>query len=72
MVLEVVRFEALGPALLVEVHEHLLLHLALPEAAVTSKISTGACKSLYQTRPRTVAFSKKICSGRWYAGGGGC
>ena len=33
MILEVVRFEALGPALLVEVHEHLLLHLALPEAA---------------------------------------
>jgi hypothetical protein len=26
---------------------------------VTSKVSTGAFKSLYQARPRTVAFSKK-------------
>ena len=27
---------------------------------VTSKVSTGASKSLYQARPRTVAFSKKV------------
>ena len=34
------------------------LLVALP-GAVTSKVSTGASKSLYQTRPRTVAFSNK-------------
>ena len=29
---------------------------------VTSKVSTGASKSLYQARPWTVAFSKKAGS----------
>ena len=32
-------------------------------ATVTSKVSTGASKSLYQSRPRTVAFSKNVWGG---------
>ena len=43
----------------VEKHDPFDSRWALSPEIVTSKVSTGASKSVYQARPRTVTFPKK-------------